>query len=72
MKKLISMVLVLALLSVVFAAAGMAATLRGTVRTPTSDGTVYVRTQAGEGKPGCRRGPQWGFAGDSEKGEHVA
>ena len=47
MKKLISMVLVLALLSVVFAAAGMAATLRGTVRTPTSDGTVYVRTQAG-------------------------
>lgn len=51
MKKLISMVLVLALLSVVFAAAGMAATLRGTVRTPTSDGTVYVRTQAGEGKP---------------------
>ncbi len=51
MKKLISMVLVLTLLSVVFAAAGMAATLRGTVRTPTSDGTVYVRTQAGEGKP---------------------
>ncbi len=51
MKKRISMALVLALLSVVFAAAGMAETLRGTVRTPTSDGTVYVRTQAGEGKP---------------------
>ena len=45
------MVLVLALLSAVFAAAGMAATLRGTVCTPTSDGTVYVRKQAGEGKP---------------------